>query len=266
MSIDERTISRNKLTYSSEPFKGKTVVNFGDSIFGNTQDSTSVSSYIANKTGATVHNLGFGGCRMSKHSTPWDAFSMYSLADTIVTNDYTKQDTALMNGADTLPHYFDNTVELMKTIDFNTVDYITIAYGTNDYTAGVNLDNEADLLDVNTYKGALRYSLEKIMTTYPHLKIMALTPTYRFWRDDFGEFVEDSGTKLFNGTTLDAFVTAIIEVSKEYKTPYLDNYYDLGINKFNRDKYFPSNDSTHPNATGNEKLGSKIASQLISRF
>ena len=265
MLNEEGTISKNITSESSVPLKGKIVVNFGDSMFGIKQGSTSISSYIANKTGATVHNLGFGGCRMSTHGTNWDAFCMYSLADTIVTNDYTKQDTALVNGTDILPGYFNNAVKLMKTIDFNTVDYITIAYGTNDYTAGVNLDNGEDLLDVNTYKGALRYTLEKIMTAYPHLKIMLLTPIYAFWRDDFGEFLEDSDIKLFNGVTLDAFVTAIKEVSKEYKTPYLDNYYDLGINKFNRNEYFPSNDS-HPNATGNEKIGSKIASQLVSRF
>jgi lysophospholipase L1-like esterase len=196
----------------------------------------------------------------------WDAFCMYSLADAIVTNEYTKQDKALKGGIDVLPEYFKNTVELMKTIDFSKVDYVTIAYGTNDYTAEVSLDNEENMLDTSTYKGALRYTLERIMTTYPHFRIMVLTPTYRFWTDTSGKFLEDSDTKLFNGLTLDSFVVATKEICKEYKTPYLDNYYDLGINKFNRNEYFSPGDGTHPNAAGNEKLGSKIASQLICRF
>lgn len=245
---------------------GKTIVNFGDSIFGNTQDSTSVSSYIMEQTGAVVHNLGFGGCRMGTHHIEWDAFCMYSLADAIVTADYAKQEKALAVGAGISPEYFVKTVALMKTIDFKNVDMITIAYGTNDYTAGVILDNEQDPFDVDTFMGALRYTLKRLMTAFPHLNILVLTPTYRFWTDEKGVFLEDSDTKMFNGQTLDAFVCAVRIVCHEYKTPYLDNYDDLGINRYNRDLYFRENDGTHLNAAGNRKLGYKIASQLSCKF
>jgi len=246
--------------------KGRIIVNFGDSIFGNTQDETSVSAAIMDQTQATVYNLGFGGCRMGTHGPEWDAFCMYALADAIVAQDFAKQDQALVIGDGIIPAYFARTVSIMKTVDFQSVDMVTIAYGTNDYTAGVSLDNELDVFDVNTFMGALRYSLRRLMAAFPHLKILVLTPTYRFWTGEAGEFLEDSDTKMFNGLPLTAFVTAVKTVCCEFKTPYLDNYHDLGINRYNRARYFRENDGTHLNAAGNRKLGEKIASQLMCRF
>jgi hypothetical protein len=42
---------------------------------------TSATSYIEQYTGATVYNVGFGGCRMSTHpSHGYAEFSMYRLA------------------------------------------------------------------------------------------------------------------------------------------------------------------------------------------
>jgi hypothetical protein len=49
------------------PLAGKTIVNFGDSIFGKRRPPNDISTEIARLTGATVHNCGFGGCRMSAH-------------------------------------------------------------------------------------------------------------------------------------------------------------------------------------------------------
>lgn len=265
-------ISNASLTSLS--LKDKIVVNFGDSIFGNKRPPNDVSTAIAIKTGATVHNLGFGGCQMSEHRTWWDAFSMYRIADAVSSGDFTLQETALSEGispppetyADRLPSYFTESVNLMKSIDFSTVDYITIGYGTNDWTDGVSLDG-VDKKDITTFKGALRYSLEKLMTTYPNLKVLLLTPTYRFWLDATTlEFVEDSDVKLINGVNIVPFVDAIKDVAIEYKVPSVDNYFDLGINKFNRSQYFSGVDGTHHNVEGGKFLGNKIASQLISRF
>ena len=255
------------------PLEGKVIVDFGDSILGNTQGADSVSSNIAKRTGAIVHNCGFGGCRMSRHNDWWDAFSMYRLADAITSGDWSLQDQALIDGRDpnlnpgnTLPFYFANTLPLLKSIDFNEVDYINIEYGTNDYTASKLVDNPTDPYDVDTYAGALRYSLELIMEKFPHLKIMIWTPTYRFWRDSEGNFIEDSDTKIYNQSTLIDFAEKAKEVAREYKTPYIDNYSELGINKFNREYYFSGDDSTHPNTVGNAKIGHKVGSALISNY
>lgn len=256
---------------SSQQLQNKTVVNLGDSIFGNVRGSNSVSNFIALKTGATVHNIGFGGSRIAQHSTGWDAFSLYHLADEIVKpdSDQTKwklQDEAISANIVGMPAYFADHLEDLKKIDWNKVEYVTIAGGTNDYTAGVELDNANNRYDTTTFAGSLRYSLEKIMTKYKHLKVLLCSPMYRFWRDGDGNFIDDSDIRQYNGRVLPDFVAKEIEVAREYKTPIVDNYHELGINKFNKEHYFPSNDGTHPNSTGNKKLGEKIASMLISNF
>lgn len=245
----------------------KTVVNFGDSIFGNYRPPVDVSTFIAKRSGATVHNCGFGGCYMGKTSNVnFNAFGLVEIAKAITSGDFTVQDTAITNSANgsgsSLPSYFANSLLLLKSIDFNSVDYITIAYGTNDFTSNRVLDNTENLYDDTTIGGALRYAIETILTTYPHIKIFVCSLIWRFWLND-GVIESDAETKL-NGANLKIsdYNTKITEVADEYHLPFIDNY-SIGFNKFNRSVYFPENDGTHPNETGRELLANHIASKLF---
>ena len=253
------------------PLAGKTIVNFGDSIFGMAQSDT-ISSYLAKYTGATVYNMGFGGCRMSKHpstKTTWDAFSMYRLADAICTGDFSYQEEAFLKeeGKEVkdLPDYFTKRINDLKSIDFNDVDIITIGYGTNDYTGEVAIDNESGY-DCSTLLGAMRYSVELIQETYPHISIFICTPTYRAWLDSSNGYsmTEDSDEHTNGkGKCLGDFTSALYDCSAEYNLPVIDLYYELGINRQNRRYYFPANDGTHHNLFGRELIARKIASELF---
>lgn len=260
---------------SNKPLSGKVVVNFGDSLFGNTQGASSVSNVISNVTGAVVYNCGFGGCRMAggQEIEAWQSFSMFRLSDEIVkeNDDPTKwnlQDAAVNNEKwNNKPTYFDNTLSVLKGIDFNLVDFITIAYGTNDYTGGNLIDDESNPLNTDTFSGALRYSLEKIMAKYKQLKILICTPTYRLWFNPDGSVESDSDTKDYASTgTLINYVEAEKEIAKEFKIPVLDNYFGLGINKYNALEFFTIADGTHHNDLGRKKMGEKIGSALITQF
>lgn len=126
----------------------KIIVNFGDSVIGNNRDNTSISSYIAKNTGARVYNIGFGGCKMSKHTGNWDLCSMYNLAKDIKDNDFTELLTATSDGWSGMPSYFENTAKILSEIDFENVDLITISYGTNDYRDGANaIGNTINIFD-----------------------------------------------------------------------------------------------------------------------
>ena len=240
---------------------GKKIANFGDSIFGNKRPPNDVSTALAEITGATVYNLGFGGCRMANHNANWDAFSMYRLADSIATGDFTVQDSVDIS-ASGLPSYFSETRTLLESIDWDSVDIITIAYGTNDFTASIILDSESNEYDTTTFAGALRHSIETLLGAYPHLKIFVCGQTYRFWMTD-GVFVEDSDTKVINNAKLTDFVEKTKEVSKQYHLKFIDNYYDLGINKFNRTHWFPSTDGTHHNQLGAVLIAQHIANEMF---
>ena len=251
----------------TSPLAGKIIYNFGDSVFGNAQSADSVSGALASITGATTYNVGFGGCQMSQHANHWDAFSMYRLADAITTGDYSLQDTAIQAGVSGMPSYFNTHLTRLKNADWSKVDFITIGYGTNDYTAGDLLDNPNDKFDTTTHGGALRYAIETILTAYPHIKILIVTSTYRFWFNaDNLTFKEDSDEVSYNTNqdTLDKFAENAIKIAKEYKLPVKNLYHDLGINKFNRMHYFDAPDGVHHNAKGRRRIAESIVGALTN--
>lgn len=255
------------------PLYGKTIVNFGDSIFGNFRDTNtstdkSISKMIEEKTGAIVYNCGFGGCRMATHSNYWDAFSMHSIADSIASETWTVQENALVSGASALPAYFVETVELLKTIDFSEVDIITIGYGTNDYAGNVFVHGtEASFAEEwNYFKGALRYSIRTILNKYPHIKIVVISPCWRWFIADgvYSYSSDDDNSKNTRNYKLTDYVDMCETVCKEYHIPYIDTYYSLGFNEFTHLEYFPASDGTHPNQNGRQLRADRIIAQLLS--
>lgn len=244
------------------PLYGKTIVNFGDSIFGNAQPPTDISTFLAEKTGATVYNCGFGGCRMSSHPTAeYHAFSMYKLADAISTGDFTEQENAVNSTTVTLSNAIKSNFATLKTIDFSKVDIVTIAYGTNDFN-GALLDNEENPLDVTTLGGALRYSIETLLAAYPHLRIFVLSTTWRFWTNESNEYVDDTNTHTNGLNKLTSDYNAQLKaVAEEYNLPFVDDY-NIGIGKFNRSYYFNANDGAHHKETGRNAIAAHLAKKL----
>lgn len=247
---------------ASAPLDGKTVVCFGDSLFGMYSGNNSAPAYVAKYTGATVHNVGFGGCRMSEHPyQEYDEFCMYALANAVASGDWSAQDAAVANnGSANFPEH----LALLKSIDFDTVDAIVIHYGTNDFAAGegVAIDNASNPKATNTLCGALRYSVETLLTAYPHLNIFISLPAFRYWTADNGTVTYSDEKKNANGNTLPDFVKALAETAKEYNLPVIDCYYGLGINRSNATAFLT--DGTHHNVEGRKRFGEYIGSKLIS--
>ena len=262
---NEKSICFPRLVYGTQKWIGKKIVNLGDSIFANgVTTGNDISTFLKDELGATVINCAFGGCRMGVHTaSQFDAFSMYKLADAIASGTWTDQESAL-SGQD-IPSYFATTLTALKAIDFTEVDVITIAYGTNDFAGGLGIGGSS-----NYYTDyALGYSIEKILTAYPNLRIFVCLPMYRVWLDESYEFDEDSNTKevtawVGSGGThkLTDFVEAERDVCKGLQIPVLDTYYDLGINKWNWTTYFPATDGTHQNETGRKLIAEYIAPKL----
>ena len=239
--------------------EGENIVFFGDSIFGMYRDDTSVANRFAEITGANVYNVGFGGCRMSVHPTSgYGEFSMWALADAIYNGDWTSQDAAASNGS----NYFPEQLNVLKNIDFNTVDRIVIHYGTNDFTGNIQIDNADNPLDHTTLCGALRYSLEKLLTKYPHLRVYISAPAFRYWLND-NEVYPNTHTN-GNGKLLTDFIDALADTAKEYGIPVLDNYHELGVNKLNVPTFIE--DGAHHNETGRARLGYYIASKICTQL
>lgn len=248
-------VSKGNLNFAvNEPLlSGRKVVIFGDSLIGMTRDQTSVPAYAAAYTGAKVYNVGFGGCRMSKQpSNGYAAFSMWALADAVASGDYATQEAQAPSGSD----YFASQLDVLKSIDFTSVDAIVIHYGTNDFAANVPLDDSANLLSTDTVCGALRYSIKKVLTAFPKIKIFVSLPLYRTWSGVGAETYKNTLEK-----TLPEYDSAMKTVAEEHNLPTIDGYKRLGINTINSGAYL--SDGTHLNDFGRRQFGELIGGCLI---
>lgn len=240
---------------------GKIIVNFGDSIFGNSRPPRDISTLIAKLTGATVYNCAFGGCRMGPHSGHWDAFSMYRLADAIASGDWSVQDEAMQY--DDRTSYAEYPLANLKSIDWNKVYAITIGYCTNDFSGNNALDNSENPKDTTTFGGSARYSIERILSTYPNINIYILSATWRWYMDDSNAYVTDSDSKTNTlGIKLTDYNSKLNEIADEYHLKYVDNY-NIGINKINYSHYFPETDGTHHNENGRERIASNTVHDMF---
>ena len=246
---------------ASAPLEGKTVVCFGDSLFGMYTGGDSAPAYVAKKTGATVYNVGFGGCRMSEHPyASHNPFCMYALANAVASGAWSLQDAAADAASD--DSNFPDQLAILKSIDFNAVDYIVIHYGTNDFYAGMVIDNPSNPKATNTFCGAFRHSVETLLSAFPKLKIFVSLPAFRFWTADNGTVTYSDEYKNGNGNILPDFVKALAEAAKEYNLPVIDCYYGLGINKSNAATFM--DDGVHHNVDGRKRFGEYIGAKLIS--
>lgn len=244
---------------------GKTCVCFGDSVTGFMSPPNDYPSVLAQLTGMTVYNVGFGGCRMSD-THPYAAykrFGMCALVDAIVSGDWTEQDQYVDQiEAETFPQVHLNT---LKRIDWNSVDFVTIFYGGNDAGNDVAIGT-AGSSDTQTMVGALKYSVEKLLTAYPHLKILVLTQIFRYWMSDNKDSDEMEFT--MGGQTYHYYDWGDEEIkaAQLLKVPVVDMYRTLGINSITRTLYLRASDQTHPSAEGNRLIAGKIAGKLLSEY
>ena len=183
------------------------------------------------------------------------------MAYSIANNDWSVQNDAL--NYEDRTSYAKEPLTLLKSLDFNNVDMITINYGVNDWQAGVPLDNTENETDSGTFLGALRYSLNLLLTSYPNIRIVVISPCWKFFTNNNNEYENDSDTMQNNeGYELPAFIENEKKLAKAYHLPYVDLYNFLGINKYTKEVYFSDNDSTHHNEKGRRLIASYLANAI----
>lgn len=249
-------------------FTGKTAVFFGDSLieFGD------IPEIVGGKLGFTAVNVGFGGCRMGQHDRAnsngkhYDKMCMYNLAKYINSGDYSE----LIQAADSLfaSNGDDNRaiVSRLVGIDFNSVDFIVISYGRNDFGGNVPIGTDAENdVEGGTFKGAMNYIIEKIQTAYPEINILFTTPVYgsRLLTADDGLNSDDFPNS--SGVYLKEYAEAINIIAKRNHIAALDLHSTSGINR-HTSSVLLSKDGLHPSAGGYKRLASKFAAGMISEF
>lgn len=230
------------------------IVNLGDSIFGNNNSITSISNLIAYNMGNTVYNCAFGGTRMvarGSTDTGYDKFDFSTLINSIVSGDFSEQENAINSYS--LPSLYRDRLNTLKAVDFNKVKIITLNHGTNDYTSSIT---------PSSFKEKYKETVGKLQTAFPNINVVLITPTWRCWLNNDGSFKEDGTTRLYSNYTLYDYVDAVKDVSKEMNVSLID-LYNIGINKYNWSNFFSESDTTHQNENGRRKIADVISRSLI---
>ncbi|WP_293708678.1 GDSL-type esterase/lipase family protein [Stenotrophomonas sp. UBA7606] len=246
------------------PLQGKKVAFFGDSI----TENGDYPERVAARLGCVPLKFGFGGCRMGLHNNTasgilYGKMSMWKLADYVSSGDYSElttaaQDLFTLEGDDNRPQ-----AAALAATDWATVDYVVIAFGTNDWGGDNPLGANGDTTAA-TFKGAINYTITKLMTAYPHLKVAFVSPMWRS-RRSAGDGLESDANPNTNGTFLLEFADAVREVAALRHLPALDLYRTAGINQYNGSIYLA--DGLHPVAgVGFQRLADRVGAFLGSVF
>ena len=221
-----------------------------------------IPAYVSEKTGLVVQNGAFGGLTMSLINTSKyagnmsDHFTMCRLSEAVLNHDFSFQIMASQKNNNKVVEYFYDASKELHDIDWEKVNVICIEQGVNDYLNGIRLDNEADRYDLNTFGGALRYSIENIMKGAKNAKLVIITPIY--CKPDGIE--GDCLSKDFGGGVLNDYVSLEREIAREYGVFIIDNFSEIDINEDNVENYLPG--GLHPSDAGVALIGDNISKHL----
>lgn len=238
-----------------------TVVMLGDDTLSNYPGDDGIAAQVAELADATVHNVSFANSRMASKNLafgdnhPEDAFSLYWLSLCIAAGDFDLQ----RNKIDATPYKdekYEDTLALLESIDFDTVDMITILYGPHDYLDGTMITDPADFGKIDTYSGALQAACLKIREAYPHIRIIAVSPTYCLTEDG-----SDSDSLNTGYGFLPDYMIAAKNIAVMNNVSYLDNYYGSAIHALSYEDLLEND--IHPNEEGRSIIAARIADMIL---
>lgn len=255
---------------SGSRLAGKTCVFLGDSVAAYRTPPEDIPSIVGEQTGMTTYNCAFGGCRISDYTVaegdddPWEAFCMVRLVDSIVSGDWSYQDANIQSLADqdSTGYSPSDHFTALKGVNWSNVDYCVIYFAGND-PGNVRFDDPQNSENTFYYLGAFRYSIKKLLTKYPHLKLLVVGTDYH----KTGGSNTDDRTYEIDGNTYHYYDWSdrLMAECKNLKLPTLDWYRSNGLNALTVD-YYMTSDGKHPNYIGNQFLGGQIAARLLSQY
>lgn len=237
--VPEETVSDPQAARISDVLEGKKIVVFGDSIWNDARGEDGVSEHLMALTGSTVYNCAIGGTsaavvgESTEFGYNWTSQSFNGMV--YVANQLLPAEL-ILEGTE--------ACEVMKKVDFETVDYILVSYGLNDFFSGVSIYPK-EYYELTNYVGALRNGILHLREHYPQAKIVLVTPTY---------------TKMFEGERefeIGDYVEAMRSVAGEMNTGLADMFHILGEDPESRLEHLE--DGVHLSAEGREIYAKGIA-------
>lgn len=147
-----------------------------------------------------------------------------------------------------------NAVKHVQSIDFSNADFVTIAYGVNDWKY-----NE----DITTIKNNMKAVIDKIVSDNPYCKIIVVTPlNCRNTTKNYGTYETNWGLgyELSNSGTLQNVYDAIVEMCEYYGIEYIDLTHKSCINRINLPVALI--DGVHPTLEAHKTIAHEIAKKI----
>lgn len=217
---------------------------------GDSNTANGVYGYV-DKLNVDAVNAGWGSACMAQNTGVTQSFAGPNITDALISGDFSVQ-TAAASTAD-----YKRNLEWIKRADPKTIDFISYAYGTNDFNTNMAMGSD-DWNDrtKTTFKGAMRYTINAILTSLPHAKLVFITPSLRMDKGDIRTYTNTKGLKL------EDYVNAIIEICAYYHVTVIDMYHMSGINEFNASAYLY--DGLHGMDSYHEIIAGKVNAAVVN--
>lgn len=245
-----------------------TIVAFGNAPFADDRDSSdNLAAMIADLSGATVYNCSVAGSYLAAleptlkaETTPIDAFNFYWLTTLFClrNNEHVYQQVIDVMGDD-IPDGAKEAFDTLTTIDFATVDVITLMYDGSDYLSGHNMYSDQNATDIQQFTGNMEAGIELIQATYPHIRIIVMSPSYAYAVDEDGKYVSSDMYRYNNQDVLSTYVIKQYGSAYTRSVTFLDHLYGT-ITEANADQYLI--DNIHLNAAGRKLVAQRFVDAL----
>lgn len=250
--------------------KADTIVAFGNAPFADDRDSSdNLANLIAEASGATVYNCSVSGSYLASQwpyfdadKAPMDAYCFYWLVTLATSNgintDYYKNAAKVLG--DATPPEAQEVHDLLLSIDFNEVDVVTVMYDASDYLMGHAMYDDLNSTNIEQFTGNLEAGIELLQATYPHIRIIVMSPTYAYAIDEeTGEYVSSDMYVYNNRDVLSTYVIKQYASCAYRSVTFIDHLYGT-ITSDNANRYLT--DNLHLNVDGRKLVAQRFVDAL----
>jgi len=243
-----------------------TVLCLGNAPFSDDRGEAGLAGQIAALSGANVINASFPGSQVTCLNPSYDTstiegmndiFNLFYVVYSMTLGNYDAMETVATLHAD--DERFAASIDALKNTDFDSVDIIAVMYDATDYVNGMPVINMNNREELTTYSGSLLNSFRLIQETWPHIRVVFMSPTYMTFLNEEGEALDGRTTDIGNGTLIQYWQFAF-DTCGSASVSFLDNYYG-SVNDSNYGQYLL--DNIHLNEAGRTKVADHFVYKVI---
>lgn len=239
-----------------------TILLLGNGVLAETrEEEDGIGRRLESLTGGKVYDASLNHTYLSvknavyEESYQTDVFSLYWITQCITLGDFTLlEDNARSWDGDS---GVGDMVEMLKNLDMDTVDVITIMYDYSDYKDGRLLAGPYDETMAATCCGCLLQSVRLLQQTYPHIQIIVSSPYFACVEDEDGQLQPGSIYNNGQGTLAD-YMIAYKNIAVISRVSFIDNYFGT-ITEDNYESCL-EDDKQSLNTKGRNAIAERIAS------